>query len=92
MCRYRDRLPKLLKQRRSSYYFIIKTYWFKNQVSYNTATVILNNKRNFNGFFAGLASWFQPRPIQQRLKIRPFNFGSACVRIGGFRLMADIYE
>ena len=92
MCRYHDRLPKLLKQRRSSYYFIIKTYWFTNQVSYNTATVILNNKRNFNGFLAGLARWFQPHPIQQRLKIPPFNFESAYVRIGGFRLMTDIYE
>ena len=89
---YHDRLPKLLKQRRSSYYFIIKTYWFTNWVSYNTATVILNNKRNFNGFLAGLARWFQPHPIQQRLKIPPFNFGLAYARIGGFRLIADIYE
>ena len=92
MCRYHDRLPKLLKQKRSSYYFIIKTYWFANQVSYNTATVILNNKRNSNEFLAGLARWFQPHPIQQRLKIPPFNFGSAYGRIGDFRLMADIYE
>ena len=73
MCRYHDRLPKLLKQRRSSFN-------------------ILNNKRNFNGFLAGLARWFQPHPIQQRLKIPPFNFGLAYVRIGGFRLIADVYE
>ena len=62
------------KHRRSSCYFIIKTYWFTNQVTYNTATVILNNKRNFNGFLAGLARWFQPHPIQQRLKIPPLKF------------------
>ena len=72
-----DRLHKFLKQRRSSYYFLIKIYWFTNQVSYNTATVILNNKRNLNGFLAGLARWFQPRLIQQRLKIPPLKFLSA---------------
>ena len=54
------------------------TYWFTNQVSYNMATVILNNKRNFNGFLAGLARWFQPHPIQQRLKIHPLKFLSWC--------------
>ena len=81
MCRYHDRLPKLLKQRRSSYYFIIKT---TNQVSYDTATVILNNKRNFNGFLT-------VSQCSQRLKIPPFNFGAAYVSVGGFRLMADIY-
>ena len=53
-------------------------YWFTNQVSYNTATIILNNKRNFNGFLTGLARWFQPHPIQQRLKIHPLKFLSWC--------------
>ena len=49
------------------------------------ATVIMDNQTNFNGSLAGVARWFELHPIQQRLKISPFNFGSAYVRIGGFR-------